>query len=374
MKNNLGLYIHIPFCRHICNYCDFFKRVSSKIYQEQYVDYLIKDILKNVQITVDTIYIGGGTPSSLDLNNLNKLLKNIEGKIRLDKLKEYTIELNPEDINLELIQCLKQYSINRISIGVQTFNARLQKILGRVLNYEELYQKIALLKKYGYQNINVDLMYGIADETLDELREDVTKILTLQPAHISTYSLILEEKTILYHKYLKGEYILSDEDLESEMYYEIIKILEQNDFHHYEISNFALPNHESIHNLIYWSNGEYLGIGAGSSGYINGLRYKVTTKLNDYFLGIDNNTIAYEECERIDIDTMMWEEVMLGLRKIKGVSIPFFLEKYNVSLFDVFSNIKNLITDGFLEIEDNFLKIPKKYYYISNAILTKICR
>lgn len=372
MKNKIGLYIHIPFCRHICNYCDFFKRVSSKKYQDQYIDYLIKDISKNVQIIVDTIYIGGGTPSSLDLNNLNKLLETIEGKIRLDKLKEYTIELNPEDISLELIKCLKQYSINRISIGVQTFNARLQKILGRVSKYEELYQKIALLKEYGYRNINVDLMYGIADETIIELREDIAKILTLQPTHISTYSLILEEKTILYHQYLKGEYLLSDEDLESDMYYEIIRILKENGYCHYEISNFALPNHESIHNLIYWSNGKYLGIGAGSSGYINNLRYKVTTKLKDYFFGIDNNTIIYEECEKIDIDTMMWEEIMLGLRKIEGISILSFLEKYNVSIFDVFPNIKKLITDGFLEMENNYLKITNNNYYISNAILTKI--
>ncbi len=372
MKNKIGLYIHIPFCRHICNYCDFFKRVSSKIYQDQYIEYLIKDIAKNVQIMFDTIYIGGGTPSSLDLNNLNKLLKAIEEKICSDKLKEYTIELNPEDISLELISCLKQYSINRISIGIQTFNIRLQKIIGRVSKYEELYQKIALLKKYGYQNINVDLMYGIADETIAELREDVTKILALQPTHISTYSLILEEKTILYHQYLKGEYLVSNDDLESDMYYEIIKILKDNGYYHYEISNFALPNHESIHNLIYWSNGEYLGIGAGSSGYINGLRYKVTTNLKDYFLGIDNNTIIYEECEKIDLDTMMWEEIMLGLRKMEGISISLFLEKYNISVFEVFPNIRNLIIDGFLEIENNYLKITDNNYYISNAILAKI--
>lgn len=372
MKNNIGLYIHIPFCRHICNYCDFFKKVSSTKNQAIYIDYLIKDVQKNVNIDVDTIYIGGGSPSSLELNDLNRLLEAIEGKIRLDKIKEYTIELNPEDINLELIKCLKKFSINRISIGVQTFNPRLQKIIARVSDYDDILTKISLLKHHGYHNINVDLMYGIADETLEELRIDVEKILSLEPSHISTYSLILEEKTILYHQYLRGEYHLSNDDLESEMYYEIIRLLKEKNFNHYEISNFALPNHESIHNLIYWSNGEYLGIGAGSSGYFDGIRYKVTTDFKDYYASLTAEKIVYEEYELIDNNTKMWEEVILGLRKTEGVSVEEFYNKFQLSIYEVFPNIDDLIKNKFLEVENNHLRITKNNYYISNAILTKI--
>lgn len=378
--NKLGLYIHIPFCKNICNYCDFFKMVVSDEYQNQYIDYLIKDLEQNVNEDVDTIYIGGGTPSSLSINNLERLLQKINNKVKLEKVIEYTIELNPEDIDYNLIKVLRKYNINRISIGVQTFNPRLQKILNRYSYFEDILEKMNLLRLAGFTNINVDLMYGIADQTLDELKDDLEKICLLRPTHISTYSLILEEKTILYHRYLKGEYVLADEDLESSMYYKIISFLESKGFIQYEISNFAYESNvnASSHNLIYWNNGEYLAIGAGASGYYNNCRYKITTKIKDYYLALDNNKKEnnkqkmYIEYYQLDKNDKMYEEIMLGLRKCEGVSMDLFLLKYQENLLDVYPNCLELIKNNFLEIVDGKIRITKNNYYISNAIIGKI--
>lgn len=346
--------------------------VASTKYQDKYVDYLLLDLERNIKKNPSTIYIGGGTPSSLSLDNLNRLFNKIKNLVNLENILEYTIEVNPEDINLDLIECLKTSNVSRISLGIQTFNPRLQKVINRYCDFDDIKQKIDLLKKHGFHNINVDLMYGIGDETLVEVLEDLNKMLLLRPTHISTYSLILEEKTILYYQYQKGLFKLCDPDLESTMYYEIVKVLKNQGFNHYEISNFALPNHESLHNLIYWNNEEYFGIGAGSSGYYEGLRYKVNPKIEDYYHALEYNGSLYVDEELIDDDTKMWEELMLGLRKIEGVSIIDFRKKYKKEIFMVFPNINLLTKQGFLEVKNNYLRITDNNYYISNSILTKL--
>ena len=371
MMNKIGLYIHIPFCRKICNYCDFYKKVSSKQNQIKYVDYLIKDLVLNIK-PYKTIYIGGGTPSSLELPVLSKLLNKINELFNVSDLEEFTIEVNPEDINLDLIDCLKKYKVNRVSIGIQTFQKRLCKYLGRYSDYEDIKTKISLLKENGFNNINIDLMYGISNESIKELEEDIDMMLSLDVTHISTYSLILEEKTILYHQVQKGLFSLSNEDEERAMYDLIIKKLTDKGYLHYEISNFSKKTYESKHNVIYWSNEEYVGVGAGSSGYEDGYRYKNTTNLDDYYLGIENNNKVFEEKEFIDLNDKMWEEVMLGLRLIKGLSVEAFYQKYKTSIFDVFPKIKKLIEQGFLEIDGENIKITNNNFYISNAILTEI--
>ena len=205
-----------------------------------------------------------------------------------------------------------------------------------------------------------------------ELEEDIDMMLSLNVNHISTYSLILEEKTILYHQFQKGLFSLSNEDEERAMYDLIIGKLTSNDYLHYEISNFAKKTYESKHNVIYWSNEEYVGVGAGSSGYEDGYRYKNTTNLDKYYNGIDNNDKVFEENEFIDLNTKIWEEVMLGLRMIKGISLDSFYQKYKISIFDAFPKIEKLIKQGFLEILDEKLKITDNNLYISNAILTEI--
>lgn len=369
----IGLYIHIPFCRKICPYCDFFKMVVSNSYQDKYIDYLVKD-LNNLKIEenalIDTIYIGGGTPSSLSINNLERLLKVISKKIK--SISEFTVELNPEDIDYKLIKVLRKYPVNRISIGIQTFNKKFQTLLNRFSDFNDMLEKMNLLKLAGFTNINVDLMYGFYEQSLDELKDDLEKMCLLRPTHISTYSLILEEKTIFYHEYLKGNFKLLDEDLESMMYYEIIKYLNKNGFEHYEISNFAVKGKESKHNLTYWENREYLAVGAGASGYYNNFRYKITTKIIDYYRGVDNNQIALVEKEYIDLENKMSEEIMLGLRLIKGISLDSFYEKYQKNLLEVYPYCLDLIKQGFLEIKDNYLRITHNNYYISNAIIGKI--
>lgn len=369
-NNKLGLYIHIPFCRKICPYCDFFKMVASNSYQDRYIDYLIKDFKQNVNQKIDTIYIGGGTPSSLSIQNLNRLLKTIFDKVKF--VEEFTIELNPEDINYDLIKLLRKYPITRISLGIQTFNKKFQALLNRYSEFDDILEKMNLLRLAGFDNINVDLMYGFASQTHSDLLKDIDQICLLRPTHISTYSLILEEKTIFYHEYLKGNLSLINEDLESEMYYKIIRELKQRGFEHYEISNFAKKDYESKHNLLYWQNGEYLAIGAGASGNYQNYRYKITTKINDYYSAIDNHKRALVENEFIDIDSKMAEEIMLGLRTIVGVSITNFKIKFQKELFDVFPNCLELIKQGFLEVNDDCLRITENNYYISNAIICKI--
>ncbi len=369
----IGLYIHIPFCRKICPYCDFFKMVASLSYQDKYIDYLIKDFnsLETDKIAlIDTIYIGGGTPSCLSVNNLDRLLKTIIN--RIGSVTEFTIELNPEDIDYELIRVLRKYPVNRISIGIQTFNKKFQSLLNRYSDFEDILEKMNLLRLAGFTNINVDLMYGFADETLDDLMIDLEKMCLLRPTHISTYSLILEEKTIFYHEYIKGNFKLIDEDLESLMYYEIIKYLTKYGFEHYEISNFALSDFESKHNLTYWQNREYLAIGASASGYYDNYRYKITPKIIDYYRGIDNNQRSLVENEYVDFETKMDEEIMLGLRLIKGICLKNFSDKFGRDLLDVYPNCLELIDNGFLEIKNNYLRITANNYYISNAIIGKI--
>ncbi len=372
MKSNKGLYIHIPFCHQICKYCDFFKMVSSKDKQQEYITYLIEDLKNSIDDCVDTIYLGGGTPSMLELDLLEGLLVAVEEVTKNANILEYTIELNPEDINLELIKVLKKFKINRLSIGIQTFNKRLQKIIGRYSDYEDLQRKIMLLRENGYDNISLDLMYGISNETVEEVVEDLYQFLTLNPQHISTYSLILEEKTILHHQYLKGEFLLCDEDIESLMYEKIREILKKHNFIHYETSNFGLNNYLSLHNMIYWDNGEYYGIGAGASGYLNNIRFKNTTKLIDYYQGIKEKQKKFDEYEILTLEEQRDNAIMLGLRKIVGIDLTVFKTKYNVSLFDAYPQVMRLIKQGFLEIDNNHLKIKEEHHYISNAILVEI--
>ncbi len=347
--------------------------VASSSYQDKYIDYLIKDFnsLDDNKITlIDTIYIGGGTPSSLSISNLDRLLKTISDKI--NSVNEFTMELNPEDIDYELIRVLRKYPVNRISIGIQTFNKKFQSLLNRYSDFDDILEKMNLLRLAGFTNINIDLMYGFAAETLDDLMVDLEKMCLLRPTHISTYSLILEEKTIFYHEYLKGNLQLIDEDLESLMYYEIIKYLTKYGFEHYEISNFAEKNFESKHNLAYWQNREYLAIGASASGYYDNYRYKITPKIIDYYRGIDNNQKTLAENEYVDLETKMDEEIMLGLRLIKGICLKSFFDKYGYDLLEVYPNCLELINQGFLEIKDNCLRITSNNYYISNAIIGKI--
>ena len=324
----------------------FFNTYYEKLLRE--VD-IYQDYLNN---TFKTIYIGGGSPSSIGINNLEKILKILDLKKEEDY--EFTVELMPLDITEELLILLKKYHVNRISIGVETVNPKYQKLIKRVVKKEVLTDKINLAKKY-FDNINLDLIYAFKDETLEEVDEDINYLLSFDVEHISTYSLILENNTYL--KYVNYQEI--DDSISSQMYFYIKEKLEEFGYKHYELSNYAKEK-VSKHNLVYWNNEEYLGLGLSASGYIDNIRYTNTRNLDKY-------PFVKEE-EYLDDKDKMTYFMILGLRKIEGISIKKFKELFNKDIYEVY-NIKDLINKNYLIFKDDNLSINPKYLYVSNSIL-----
>ena len=356
----LGVYIHIPFCTNICNYCDFCKVYYKTGYVEKYLDALeleIKSRYKNELI--DTIYIGGGTPSSLTVNELKKLFD----IIKIFKLKdnyEFTIECNIENIDEEKLLLFKENKVNRLSFGVESFNQDILNILGRHHNFEETINKINLSKKY-FNNINIDLIYGV-NNNIDIVKKDIETFLSLELKHISCYSLILEENTKLYidnHRYI-------DEDIDKLMFDKIDNILTNNGYHHYEISNYSKKGYESIHNKNYWLNGNYYGFGLGAVSYLDDYRISNTKNMNKYLQGDYIKNKEYE-----DINIRKENDLILGLRLIDGLDYTLFNKNYNDDLLNK-EIIKQLIKDNILEVNNNYLKCNYKYIYLLNDILTKL--
>ena len=324
----------------------FFNTYYEKLLKE--VD-IYQEYLNN---TFKTIYIGGGSPSSIGINNLEKILKILDLKKEEDY--EFTVELMPLDITEELLLLLKKYHVNRISIGVETVNPKYQKLINRVVKKEVLTDKINLAKKY-FDNINLDLIYAFKDETLEELDEDINYLLSIDVEHISTYSLILENNTYL--KYVNYQEI--EDSISSQMYFYIKEKLEEFGYKHYEISNYAKEK-VSKHNLVYWNNEEYLGLGLSASGYIGNIRYTNTRNLDKY-------PFVKEE-EYLNNKDKMTYFMILGLRKIEGISIKRFKELFNKDICEAY-NIKDLLNKNYLILKDDNLSINPKYLYVSNSIL-----
>ena len=275
----LGIYIHIPFCKQKCYYCDFVSYANKEEKIQEYIECLQKEIemesekYKNEEYEITTIYIGGGTPSFIDASYIERIINTIKQNYKLYENPEITIEVNPGTINEEKIKKYKDIGINRISIGLQTTKDNLLKQIGRIHTYEEFLNCYKIVKKIGIDNINVDLMLGLPNQTLEDLKESLIEVINLKPNHISLYSLILEENTILEKMVSKNMTKLPEEDLEREMYWTTKNILEENGYIHYEISNFSKKGYESKHNLNCWGQKEYLGFGVAAHSYIKNKRY-----------------------------------------------------------------------------------------------------
>lgn len=360
----IGCYIHIPFCNKICSYCDFCKI----FYKEEIVDKYLEELKSEISSSynneiIDTLYIGGGTPSSLNLKQLENILKYLNEKLNLDKNLEYTIECNFDSITEEKIDILKKYGVNRISFGLESIDENNLKILERNINKENIENIINYCHQVGIDNINIDLMYAIPKETLKVLEKDLNYVLSLDITHISTYSLILEEHTKLAINHT--DYI--DEDLDAKMYELINKKL--SNWKHYEISNFAKEEkYKSKHNQKYWNNEEYYGYGLGSSGYEGNVRYNKTKSLVKYF---NKDYIKEDGIEFLTLKDKIYYEIILGLRTEEGIDLNKFKEKYQKELKD-FYQYDNLIKQKILILENNHLFIPKKLWYISNSIIIKL--
>lgn len=356
----MSIYIHIPFCNSICTYCDFCKILYNKKYINDYLDNLEKEIkVRYKSEIVNTIFIGGGTPSSLDDEELIRLMNIIE-IFKLNDNYEFTVECNIESITENKLKIMKKYGVNRISIGVESFDNSIIKLLGRNHTKKDVYNKMGIVKRY-FSNINIDLIYAAYDD-INILKSDIDCFLKLDIPHISTYSLIIEDNTMLKINGMRN----IDEDIDYEMYKYIEDALEKNDYIHYEISNYAKNGYQSKHNLVYWNNEEYYGFGLSSTSYINNERITNTKNLRKYLNGEYLDTSVYE-----DKDIRMENEIMLGLRKLDGIDLDRFKEKFNVSLEDIY-NIDNLVRNGYLIRDNNCIKIDKKYMYISNEIIVRI--
>lgn len=367
-----ALYIHIPFCRKICSYCDFYKMVAKADLKEKYTDYLIKELefRKEYLSEIETIYIGGGTPSSLSTNALNRLFLALKERINLKGLKEFTIEANPKDITEDFVNLISAYNVNRVSLGIQSLKRKKLKFLGRDHKKGDVKRAIKLLQAGGITNINVDLIFGSEKDKVKVVLKDLRKLLKWNVTHISTYSLQLEEKTILYKKFCENKFKPIDQSLDADMYKAVCDELEAKGFVHYEVSNFALSNgYKSAHNLTYWNNDKYLGVGAAASYYIDNYRYTNINNLQKYFDGIDAGKLNYLEENEIVPGEKMFEEVMLGFRKLEGINLNAFKEKFGVCIKEAYPVVNELLEKGDLVIDNEFIKVPSDKIYVLNSIL-----
>lgn len=355
-----GLYIHIPFCAHICSYCDFVKRIPFKDDEvKSYLKALVKELngYKDLYNTFDTIYIGGGTPNYLSDEDLGYLLSEI-AKCHI-LAKEYTIECNPELLTKTQAKLFKKYHINRVSLGLQTTSLKGLKLLNRHHTKEDAINAITILKDEGLTNINVDLIYGYFDETLEDVKDDIDFILSEDLTHVSAYSLILEDKTLLNLKHKESEL---DEDLIADMYLYINQKLEEAGFKHYEISNYAKEGFKSVHNLKYWSKDEYVGIGLGATSYLKHKRLTNTGHLYQYL-----NEKNDKEIEDLSLLDEKKEFIILGLRKVSGILKNDYLARFNTKIEDDF-NYQKLIKYNLLYENDKVLKLTDRGLLLGNVV------
>lgn len=356
-----AIYIHIPFCDKICSYCDFCKVLYNKKLVDKYLDCLEKEIKSNyLGEVITTLYIGGGTPSSLSILQLERLFK-ITDIFKKSKDIEFTIEANFENTTKEKIDLFKKYGVNRISFGLESTNKKHLEFLKREFDKRQVITIVNYSKSVGIDNINIDLIYALKDQTIEEIKEDLDFIIDLDIKHISTYSLIIEKNTLLS---VLGTKNIS-EDLDLEMYKFICKYLKDNNFWHYEISNFCKEGYFSRHNSVYWKNLEYYGFGLGASSYIGNKRITNTRSFNKYF-----SKEYISSVEEVSYKDLMEYEVMLGLRLSEGIDKNKFKNRFGKRIDECY-NYDELIDNGFIIDDGDNLFIPEEKFYVSNEIIIK---
>lgn len=376
-KEELGIYIHIPFCMQKCLYCDFVSYINKSECVKEYINCMIKEIqsydFKKYNIT--TIYIGGGTPSFIESDYIKEIINVIQNKLEKNDTRwediEITIEVNPGTVTLEKLNDYKTVGINRISLGLQATQDRLLKQIGRIHNYKDFLEAYELLKRVGFNNINVDLMIGLPNQSIKDLKESLEKIIKLNPNHISVYSLIIEDGTPI-SKLLDEEKIkLPDEEIERQMYWYVKNKLELNGYNHYEISNFSKKGKDSKHNLNCWKQKQYIGIGAAAHSYFKDIRYSNTNNIEEYIKNIKENNIEKNKKieEKQTIEDKKNEFMMLGFRMIEGVDIADFKAKFvDNPLYVYREKIKKLTDEGLIEVDLNNIKLTNKGLDLANVV------
>ena len=381
---NVGLYIHIPFCKQKCQYCDFKSYAGKEKFIDTYIRWLefeLKGVGEGNRLdyennlddlaVVKSIYIGGGTPSFIDGKYIEEILSIANEYYTVDDNAEITIEVNPGTIDKDKFETYLRSGINRISIGLQSTHDRLLKELGRIHTYEDFLNTYNLARSGGFKNINVDLMLGLPNQSLQDLEESLKEIIKLNPEHISVYSLIIEEGTLFYKKLEMNEIVLPDDELERKMYWGTKKKLENAGYVHYEISNFAKPGFESKHNLSCWNQEEYIGIGVAAHSYTNDVRYSNIDSIEEYIKNYeeDNETDNFVFHEKQTKISKMKEFMMLELRKIQGIRIQDFKNKFGENPIYLYrKELEKLVNEELLEIDGDIIKLTNKGIDLANLV------
>ncbi|MDE0584165.1 radical SAM family heme chaperone HemW [Planococcus sp. A6] len=369
-----GMYIHIPFCHQICFYCDF----NKVFFKDQPVDAYIESIGKELALwkqegaldhPLETVFLGGGTPTALTPEQLERLLELIHQYVPMAEGVEWSSEANPDELTREKMEVLYKGGVNRLSMGVQTFDQDLLKRLGRTHANDDVLRAVETAREVGFSNISFDLMYGLPGQTMAQWDETLERAFAFGMPHFSAYSLIIEPKTVFYNLMVKGKLNTVTEDLEGDMYERLMDEMEKHGLHQYEISNFAKPGHESRHNLLYWDNEEYIGVGAGAHGYVKGVRYSNHGPLKKYMEPLESGERPVLDATQVSVKAQMEEEMFLGLRKTAGVDIAHFEEKFGAPLEKVYGEIlRSETAKGNLAIEQGRVKLTHKGRFVGNEV------
>ncbi|KJE27934.1 radical SAM superfamily protein [Geobacillus kaustophilus] len=369
----VSAYFHIPFCAHICHYCDFNKVFAAGQPIDDYLRAMDKEMAWTAAefgSQLKTLFIGGGTPTVLEPAQLGYLLASIHRHFQFDpQTAEFTVEANPDGLTKEKLAILRDAGVNRLSLGVQTFDDQLLQTIGRTHRRGDVIRAVALAREVGFQNISIDLMYGLPEQTLEQFTADLEAAFSLHVPHLSAYSLILEPRTIFYNEWRKGRLRLPSEEMEAEMYEAAMEQMAAVGYRQYEISNYALPGFESRHNLTYWNNEEYYGIGAGAHSYIDGVRRANIGPIRHYIAAIERSQWPHRDVRRLTTREQMEEEMFLGLRKTEGVSKACFRQKFGRDLQDIFgAAIRREIENGRLEETATHIRLTKRGKLLGNEV------
>ncbi|MBP1927345.1 oxygen-independent coproporphyrinogen-3 oxidase [Sedimentibacter acidaminivorans] len=370
----LGIYVHVPFCKRKCNYCDFYSIKWNREVEERYVKSLVKEInsYNGMEYVVDTIFFGGGTPTIIEPQNIEKIIHEIKNNFKVDKNSEITIEANPNTLTYENLSVYKKAGINRLSIGVQSLNNNILENIGRLHNSEEALLAIKRAKETGYENINVDVMFNIPGQTTEDIEETVIQIIDEEVNHISFYSLKLEKGTPMFSMERDHKIFMPEENIEREMYYTGRKIMEDRKIYQYEISNFAKKGFECKHNLKYWNQEEYIGFGPSAHSFLNNERYGNVSNINEFCNNAENNIFNRNIHESLNAEALEFEYIMLKLRLTEGLSLNIFNQKFNIDFNDKYSKqIEYLIGNKLLIYNENNIKLTQFGMDISNFVFEK---
>ena len=381
---NVGLYIHIPFCKKKCEYCDFVSYAGKESLVDSYMKWLkyeIKEVGEGNRldyedgldkaINVETIYIGGGTPSVISANYIEEIMEVIKSNYNISENAEITIEVNPGTIDEDKLEKYRKSGINRLSIGLQATQDRLLEKIGRIHTFNEFINTYSAARVVGFKNINVDLMLGLPKQSIEDLEESLDKVIELNPEHISVYSLIIEEGTPFYKKVEEGKLDLPSDEIERKMYWMVKAKLEEAGYNHYEISNYAKKGFESKHNVSCWNQGEYIGFGVAAHSYTNDVRYSNIDNIEKYIENFEKNSEIdnFVFHEKLNLESKMKEFMLLGLRKIAGVNISDFKNKFGQNpIFLYRRELEKLTNEGLLEIDGNKIILSNKGLDLANLV------